>query len=320
MLVSIVIRTLNEARHLGDLLYMIAQQSYPCIEIETIIVDSGSTDNTLEIAEHYGAIITTISKQDFSFGRSLNRGCEWARGEIVVIVSGHCVPVDAHWLRNLCNPIQSGQVCYTYGGQIGDDNSNFSERRIFSKYFPKYSAIPQVGFFCNNANAAILREAWNDHRFDESITGLEDMELAKRLVNSGHKIGYVADALVFHHHQESWVQVRRRFEREALALRTIMPEIHLTRLDVLRFIITSTLGDWWAAWRNGIRTTSKLDMLRYRYNQYLGSLGGNHEHRVLSQQSKERLFYPNSSELDPNDKWLKPMRRASPDESQQPEG
>lgn len=320
MRASIVIRTLNEARHLGDLLAMIARQRAPGLEVETVLIDSGSTDGTVEIARAHGARITTITKAEFSFGRSLNRGCAFATGDILVLISGHCVPVDEDWLHNLCRPLVEGRVSYTYGRQIGDDDSNYSERRIFAKYFPETSRIPQEGFFCNNANSALLRSAWDQHPFDEELTGLEDMELAKRLVAAGHRIGYVAEAPVFHHHQESWAQVRRRFEREAIALRSIMPEVHLSRFDVLRFVLASTLGDWRSAHRNGIVSTSRADMLRYRWNQYLGSWKGNHDHRLLSRQAKERFFYPEVSRKADQDEWLKPLRRTSPDEGQQPEG
>src|SRR3546814_14976903 len=43
--------------------------------------------------------------------------------------------------------------------------SKFSEKRMFLKYFPAQSCIPQQGFFCNNANAAIIKVAWAQHRF-----------------------------------------------------------------------------------------------------------------------------------------------------------
>lgn len=320
MRASIVIRTLNEGRYLDDLLVMIARQKTAGIAIETVLIDSGSTDDTLAIAERHGARVTHIRKTEFSFGRSLNRGSDFATGDILVYISGHCIPVDENWLQALCQPLVDGHAAYSYGRQIGDDDSNYSERRIFSKYFPETSAIPQQGFFCNNANSALLRSAWEKHPFDEDLTGLEDMELAKRLVNAGEKIAYVAEAPVFHHHQESWAQVRRRFEREALALRSIMPEVHLSRLDVLRCLIGSVRGDWSAARRHGVRSTSKTDMLRYRWNQYLGSYKGNHEHRRLSQAAKERFFYPQVNEKAAQDDWLRPLRRTSPHESQQPEG
>ncbi|MFN4156372.1 MAG: glycosyltransferase family 2 protein [Paracoccaceae bacterium] len=317
MRASIVIRTLNEARHLDDLLSMIARQQTLGLDVETVLIDSGSTDRTVEIATAHAARVTTISKAEFSFGRSLNRGCAFATGDILVFISGHCVPVSEHWLQHLCRPLLDGTASYSYGRQIGDDDSNYSERRIFAKYFPETSSVPQQGFFCNNANSAILRSVWEAWPFDEDLTGLEDMDLGKRLVAAGHKLGYVAEAAVFHHHQESWSQVRRRFEREALALRSIMPEVQLSRLDVLRFVLASTWGDWKAAARNGIASTSRLDMLRYRWNQFTGSFKGNHEHRLLSHDAKERFFYPHVSEKADQDEWLKPVRRPSTHESQQ---
>lgn len=320
MRASIVIRTLNEARHLGDLLKMIARQKVDGLDVETVLIDSGSTDGTVEIAQSHGARITTISKREFSFGRSLNQGCDFATGDLLVLISGHCVPADAHWLQRLCQPLIDGVASYSYGRQIGDDDSNYAERQIFAKYFPAQSQIPQQGIFCNNANSALLRNVWDAHRFDEELTGLEDMELAKRLVAAGHKIAYVAQAPVFHHHEESWQQVRRRFEREAIALQQIMPQVHLSRLDVLRCVISSTFGDWRAARRNGITSSSRLDMLRYRWNQYRGSYIGNHEHRLLSRQAKEKYFFPDTIRSTDQDEWLKPLRRPPADEGQQSEG
>lgn len=320
MRASIVIRTLNEAEHLDDLLKMIGQQVTKDLEIETVLIDSGSTDGTLEIARAHGARITTISKAEFSFGRSLNRGCAFSTGDFLVLISGHCVPVDAHWLQNLCQPLADGTVDYTYGRQIGDDSSNYSERRIFAKYFPETSSVPQEGFFCNNANSALTRTAWERFQFDEELTGLEDMELAKRMVSAGLKIGYVAETAVFHHHQERWPQVRRRFEREAIALRSIMPEVQLTPFDVVRFLVASTWNDWRSARRNGITSTSLPDMIRYRWNQYLGSYKGNREHKVLSRSAKERFFYPRISKEADQDEWLKPVRRTPSHESKQSKG
>lgn len=320
MRASIVIRTLNEAQHLDDLMQMIAGQKTDGFEVEAVLIDSGSTDGTVTIAEAHGARITTISKSEFSFGRSLNRGCDFATGDFLVFISGHCVPVDAHWLQRLCQPLIDGTVNYTYGRQIGDDTSNYSERRIFAKYFPDTSQVPQEGFFCNNANSAVTRTAWERFRFDEDLTGLEDMELAKRMVQAGLKIGYVANAPVFHHHQESWRQVRRRFEREALALRQIMPEVHLSWADVARFTTASIWADWRAARRNKITSTTLMNMARYRWNQFTGSYKGNHQHKALSQSAKERFFYPQVSKKADQDEWLKPVRRTSPHESQQSKG
>ena len=319
MLVSIVIRTLNEARYLDDLLVMIARQRTD-FQHEVVLIDSGSTDGTVDIALSHGARVTTISKAEFSFGRSLNWGCDFADGDVLVFISGHCIPVDEDWLQQLCQPILDGTVAYTYGRQVGDDDSHYSERRIFAKYFPETSAVPQDGFFCNNANSAVSRAAWAQHRFDEELTGLEDMALAKLLVADGEKVGYVAEAPVFHHHTETWASVRRRFERESLALRQIMPEVQLSWLDVIRYVASSVWMDLRSAARHHNLRQHWYAIFRYRIAQYVGSYAGNNEHRRISQSQKERFFYPAPNESDAENVWLKSNRRASPYEGKQSAG
>jgi glycosyltransferase involved in cell wall biosynthesis len=292
MKASLVVRTLNEARYLPALLDAVAKQRLHGLTVETVVIDSGSTDGTLEIVQGAGCTLTHITREEFSFGRSLNRGCEAASGDILVFVSGHCVPTDEHWLQRLCQPIIDGAVQYTYGRQIGGEESRFSECRIFEKYYPTQSRIPHPGFFCNNANSALARDAWAAHRFDESLTGLEDMELGKRLVAAGGKVGYVADACVYHLHHENWAQVRRRFEREALALQRIMPHVHVRWRDAARYIVSSVWHDLKHARTHGEGARRLPEIMRYRWAQYTGSYRGNHEHRKLSQADKDHYFYP----------------------------
>lgn len=290
--VSVVIRTLNEAKHLDELLTSIGQQHCPDIHPEVVLVDSGSTDGTLEIAERHGCRILHITREQFSFGRSLNMGCDAAEGDILVITSGHCVPVDQFWLHKLCKPILDGVAQYTYGKQHGGQHSHFSECRIFAKYFPDQSQLPQEGFFCNNANSAIHRDTWAARQFDEELTGLEDMELAQWLVRRGGKVAYVADAGVYHHHSESWAQVRRRFEREAIALQKIMPQLHVGLGDTARYIWTSVIKDLSAVRHAPHPRASPKNIFMYRWNQYIGSWRGNQQHRKLSHAEKDQYFYP----------------------------
>lgn len=292
MLTSIVIRTLNEARYLGELLDAVKGQELGPFQVEVVVIDSGSTDGTLEIAQQHGCVITHITREQFSFGRSLNMGCEVARGDILILISGHCVPTDRHWLRELCRPIADGLVDYSYGKQVGGPDSHYSECRIFGKYYPDQTRIPQDGFFCNNANSAISRSAWERYRFDEAVTGLEDMELAQRLHRDGGRIGYVAEACVYHYHSESWKQVQRRFEREALALQKIMPQIHVRHRDLLRYVASSIWHDWRRALGEGVFLRKAWEIVQYRVCQYTGSFKGNHEHRILSHAEKDKYFYP----------------------------
>jgi len=292
VLASIVIRTFNEARYLPELLLSITEQSVPAADREVIVVDSGSTDPTLDIARRHNCGLVQIKQADFSFGRSLNRGCEAARGRYLVFVSGHCVPTGPEWLSDLLRPFSASEVAITYGRQEGGPETQFSEHMLFAKYFPAAQLPPPSDFFCNNANAALRHDDWRRHHFDESLTGLEDMHLARRLVNEGRRVVYVPSASVFHYHHESWRKIRLRYEREAIALQKIMPEVHVSALDALRYFVAGVLGDWSKAVSQRALLRHAVPIACFRFSQYYGSWRGNHIHRQLSRQAREKYFYP----------------------------
>jgi glycosyltransferase involved in cell wall biosynthesis len=292
MKISIVLRTYNEQKHLKELLEGIESQACQNFDIEVLVVDSGSTDDTLNIASAFKCKIVKISKDEFTFGRSLNIGCSEASGDILVFVSGHCIPVNNEWISELVRPIAEKKADYSYGRQIGDESSKFSEQQLFKKYFPQESNIPQEGYFCNNANAALSRKAWERYRFDEDLTGLEDMELAKRLHKDGKFIAYVASAPVYHIHDETWMNIRNRYEREAFALQHIMPEVHLRISDFIRYVVSAILFDMSVALEQKLLFKNFFSIIGFRFMQFWGAYRGNHEHRKLSKTMKERYFYP----------------------------
>jgi hypothetical protein len=183
-------------------------------------------------------------------------------------------------------------VVYSYGSQLGNGTSRFSECQIFLKYYPPRSRVPQDGFYCNNANAAMLKSVWAQHPFDEDLTGLEDMHLARTLVGHGLKVGYVSEAPVYHLHHESWAQIKRRFEREAIALQHIMPEVQVTFLDFMRYFASAVMLDSGSALQQRVLRHKFKEIVMYRLMQFWGSYRGNHLHRKLSKERKEQYFYP----------------------------
>ena len=293
MLISVVIRTLNEQAYLDELLKAIAGQHVAEGDaVEVILVDSGSTDRTLEIARAHSCQIARIRKENFTFGRSLNLGCETAGGEILVFVSGHCVPTTKDWLLQLVRPIREGIVQYSYGRQIGRGTTKFSESRVFLKYFPAESILPQQGYFANNANAAVSRPAWEAHRFDEELTGLEDMKLGKSIKAAGGQVGYVSSAAVYHIHDETWTQVRRRYEREAFALAAIAPEISMTLRNFLSCMVRSVAKDSYWALRQRRLLTEIGGILFFRFNQFYGGYLGNQLAKDVARAHSRNYFYP----------------------------
>lgn len=292
MRASIVIRTFNEARYLPQLLQAIGTQSVPADQREVILVDSGSTDATLDIARQFPCRVVHIPHTEFSFGRSLNLGCDAAAGSALIFISGHCIPTDDFWLERLIAPLDADPVVLTYGRQIGGPETKFSEHRLFSKYFPEVATPPPNEFFCNNANAAVRRDAWAAHRFDETLTGLEDMHLARRLVEAGGRVQYVPESIVYHYHHEGWRKVKIRYEREAIALQRILPEVHVHATDALRYFVAGVLGDWASALQQSQFCRNACQILAFRFCQFYGTWRGNHIHRQLSRAAKEKYFYP----------------------------
>ncbi|MDB9697923.1 glycosyltransferase [Planktomarina temperata] len=296
-MISIIIRTLNEQKYLPDCLKAIEKQ-ITNHKIEVIIVDSGSTDSTLNIAKKFNCKITHIAMADFSFGKSLNLGCKCSVGEILIFLSAHCIPTNEYWLEKLIAPLISHQAVYTYGRQIARESvTKISEGKVFSKYYPPNSSIPQVGFFCNNANAALLRTVWKKNEFNESVTGLEDMELARRLVKHGYQIAYVADSIVEHIHEETWYAVRKRFEREAIALRQIDASLTINVVDMIWLILFSTIKDI-GSLRSRLFLYKFSEIIFYRANQYYGSYLGGRIVRRKVKMNKYEYFHPQLS-IDP---------------------
>lgn len=286
---SLVVRTYNEERYLDKVLA--AARKHGSLLTEIVVVDSGSTDATLEIAKMHGAKIVSIEKADFSFGRSLNLGCAAARGEVVVFLSGHCIPSGTAWLDSLLRPFSDPHVAAVYGRQIGGEGTKFSEERVFEKYYPL--AGPSQGpAFCNNANAALRRSVWNRFKFDEQLTGLEDIALGKKLTEAGFRIAYAPEASVMHLHHESWAQVRRRYEREAIALRHINPGLHLSLAEAGACFVSACFFDLCAAMRTRGGMTRLPEIVLYRLHQFAGSWRGSRAHRELGAREKITYFFP----------------------------
>ena len=108
--VSLVIRCLNEGKHIGRLLSGVTQQSVE--DVELIVVDSGSTDDTLSIVSEYSVKLLTIAPEDFSFGRSLNLGCQAATKDIIAIASAHVYPTYKDWLEQLVSPFSDPEIAH----------------------------------------------------------------------------------------------------------------------------------------------------------------------------------------------------------------
>ncbi len=288
---SIVIRCCNEEHNIDRLLSGILQQSIKDIEI--ILVDSGSTDATLSIVARYPVKILNIRPEEFSFGRSLNLGCQEVKGEFIVIASAHVYPVYQDWLEQLLAPFSDPQVALVYGKQRGNKATKYSEHQVFAKWFPEESNLEQEHPFCNNANASIRRSLWEQLPYDETLTGLEDLDWVKRVLALGYKIAYAADAEIVHVHDETSRSIYNRYSREAIALKRIYPQERFRLWDFLRLFTANLISDCYNARRDEVLWVNLKSIVTFRLLQFWGTYRGFALHGPVTSELKHRFYYPN---------------------------
>jgi len=289
---SVVIRCRNEELHIGRLLTGIVRQTMKDVEI--IIVDSGSSDATLSIASRYPVTILHIQPEEFSFGRSLNMGCQAATAEFVAFASAHAYPIYKDWLERLLAPLTDPRVALVYGKQRGNETTKYSERRIFDKWFPNESRLQQDHPFCNNANAVIRRALWEQLPFDETLTGLEDLDWAKRAMESGLLVAYAADAEIVHVHDEAYRQIYNRYRREAIAMKRIFPQERFSLGDFIRLFAVNVVSDCRHALPDGVLRRSLGSIFRFRLLQLWGTYRGYAQRSPVTDKLRQTFYYPDA--------------------------
>lgn len=304
---SIIIRAYNEDKHIGRLFEGIKQQTVK--DVDVILVDSGSTDSTVAVAESHGARVVHIPSAEFTFGRSLNYGIKEAKREFVVIVSAHVYPVYPDWLETLLRPFQDDKVALTYGKQRGPDFAKFSEQQIFHQWYSDVSRPKQSTAFCNNANAAIRKSLWEKNNYDEALTGLEDLAWAKWVKEQGHAIAYVAEAEIIHVHNETPQGVFNRYRREAMAFKRIHPESNFNVYDFVRLTATNILSDLWHAARERVLLKNIVSIFWFRFMQFHGTRMGHRETSLVTPQLRETFYYARERKKKDNKKRdVEPIR------------
>jgi len=268
---SVVIRTKNESRYVGSVLKRLKEQEYEGT-VEIIVVDSGSADNTVSIAEKNGCRIVLIKPEEFSFGRALNLGIEQARGEIIISLSGHSVPVKTDYFNLMVKPFSDGTVAGTFGRDIPRPEACPSQARDILNHFSK-SDLDENKF--SNANAAIRKKHWQVIKFDENILASEDLLWAKQIINLDYKIIYIPQAKVFHSHSASFRYINKRAyieSRSVNAFAEIKEDFRPSKL--MKFYLGNVFKDIWFTIVKGFNLFWLFHIPLYRFSQSVGLYKG----------------------------------------------
>ena len=197
-MVSIIIRARNESKWIGLVLSAIKEQTFTDYEI--VLVDNGSTDGTIEIAQDRG-VDKVLSIDNFSPGKAINLGCSNSSGHLFVMLSAHCVPASKDWLAHLVAGFATDEsVAGVYGRQLPVDQTPDVDFRDLIYMFGVEERLQKKDNFFHNANSCIRRDVWSKMKFDENVSNIEDRVWGQRIIEHGFSIFYEPKAAVYHYH------------------------------------------------------------------------------------------------------------------------
>ena len=197
-LISIIIRTKNEERWIGNCLRSIYKQTFKNFEI--ILIDNNSSDKTLQKARQY-KIDKILNIKNFIPGKALNLGIKNSAGKFCVCLSAHCIPKNKFWLVNLLKSIKKNKkFAAVYGRQEPMSFSSLSDKRDLLITFGLDEKIQKKDSFFHNANSIIKKKLLIKYPFDNKTTNIEDRLWAQKIIKQGFQIFYSPKASVYHYH------------------------------------------------------------------------------------------------------------------------
>jgi len=253
--ISVIIPTKNAGDHFKRLIKSINfQKGFK--EVETIIVDSGSTDETLDIVKDYNLKLIEIKPEEFSHSYARNLGAAQASGDFIFFTVQDSLLPDKYFLHSLykkLNQYNTAAVsCHEFIREDSDLYYNF-----ISYYHGKYMGLdkndiimsmPEKDDFealrsnanLNNIACLINKNIFDKYKFEAKYA--EDLHLGLRLIKDGYKLALIGSVKIIHSHNRSPFYFLKRGYVDTLYLTEIIPSFKLIEVewDKLKKDIIST--------------------------------------------------------------------------------
>ena len=246
--VSVVIPVKNGERYLRELLAALQAESVD----EILVLDSGSTDSSVEIARESVANVIEISPRSFGHGRTRNLGAAHTSGELICYLTQDATPV-AGWLTAYREAMElAPDVGAAFGPHLARPDTSPIVARELADFFATFScdgrpALQRRGdpTYLSNVNACYARACWEDVRFRD-VAYAEDQAFGIDMLAAGWCKVYHPGAGVLHAHDYGWGAFMRRYFDEFRGLREIIGHVE-------PFGLRQTAGYTWQSVRLDLR-------------------------------------------------------------------
>lgn len=256
--VSVIIPTKNGGKHIEKCLSGIFTQETR-FDYEVIVIDSGSSDDTVQIVNRFPVRLVEIKPREFGHGKTRNLGASLAVGKYLVFTVQDANAANAHYLDGLvlaleendrvagaysrwlpkpgCNPLESRLIAETFSPIRETRNLDGVDKEDYLSYMSRFILFSDV-------SSCIRKKVWREIPFDETLSFGEDQQWAKKVLEAGYSVVYEPSSSVYHSHNDSPVRIFRSMFDAGASFSQITGETSSV-LSVLYSIISAIFSDWW---------------------------------------------------------------------------
>lgn len=220
--VDVIIPTYKPNKQFCYLLNQLEKQDWP-IEKIRIINTEEQYFLSKDVSNDPKVEVMHISKEEFDHGGTRDLAVRLSQADIVLFLTQDAMPQNEHLVRNLVSYFDDEAVGAAYARQLPVKDCNEIERFTRNFNYPEQTRIKSIQdldelgiktFFCSNVCAAYRKKTYMKlGGFVKRTIFNEDMIFAGKLIQSGMKIAYAADALVVHsHNYTNMQQFHRNFD------------------------------------------------------------------------------------------------------------
>lgn len=213
-------RSFNEGWALRDTLPALKQQDYKSWEL--IVIDSGSTDGSVEmIRSAQPSHFIQIKSQDYNPSRVMNQGMELSRSEFGIFLNADATPQGPNWLGPLVTTLQDPQTAAVFGRQIPRPDSRAVFAHDYERCFGARRESAGWEHFFSMVSSGLRKDIWARRGFLEKMQYSEDDEYTRWCRAQGYQVIYCPESVVMHSHNYTPEQAYKRSFGEAKALAAV---------------------------------------------------------------------------------------------------